>query len=63
MSIWMGGVRCGWFQWYERECVMTCCVFGVVLTGIALWVRRRLLGKKQEDPTAWHLPLPRDHEG
>lgn len=42
---------------------MTCCVFGVLLTAIVVWVRRRLLGKRSEDPTAWHLPLPRDPEG
>jgi hypothetical protein len=41
---------------------MTCCIFGVLLTAIALWVRafvrQRVLGKKPDDPTAWHLPLP-----
>ena len=42
---------------------MTCCIFGVLLTASAFWirafVRRRVLGKKPAaDPTAWHLPLP-----
>jgi hypothetical protein len=46
---------------------MTCCIFGVLLTAIALsiraFVRRRVLGKKPpEDPTAWHLPLPRERD-
>ncbi|HEX4355774.1 MAG TPA: hypothetical protein VHZ95_22760 [Polyangiales bacterium] len=44
---------------------MTCCIFGVLLTGAVLsvtsFVRYRLLGhKRPPDPIAWHLEVPGD---
>jgi hypothetical protein len=42
---------------------MTCCIFGLLATAIALFIRRRVLGHKPPaDPTAWHLPLPGERD-